>query len=99
MGRPVGLLDLRLYTLPVITVCVMVRTRVGSGPRLALIKAWVFFVPESRDPAVSGPDPTQRGPEPILGVWFAPVEVPDLSRRSGLHIHGSDTPMGVRTYC
>jgi hypothetical protein len=27
-------------------------------PRLALIKAWVFFVPESRDPAVSGPDPT-----------------------------------------
>jgi hypothetical protein len=46
----------------------MVRTRVGSGPRLALIKAWVFFVPESRDPAVSGPDPTQRGPEPILGV-------------------------------
>ena len=37
---------------------------VGSGhvsapdPRLALIKAWVFSVPESRDPAVSGPDPT-----------------------------------------
>jgi hypothetical protein len=27
-------------------------------PRLALIKAWVFFVPESRDPAESGPDPT-----------------------------------------
>jgi hypothetical protein len=27
-------------------------------PRLALIKAWVFFVLESRDPAVSGPDPT-----------------------------------------
>jgi hypothetical protein len=25
--------------------------------RLALIKAWVFFVLESRDPAVSGPDP------------------------------------------
>jgi hypothetical protein len=44
-------------------------------PRLALIKAWVFFVPESRDPAVSGPDPTQRGPESILGVRFAPVEI------------------------
>jgi hypothetical protein len=40
---------------------------------------------------VSGPDPTQRGPEPILGVRFAPVEVLDLSRRSGLYIQGSDT--------
>jgi hypothetical protein len=60
-------------------------------PRLPLVKAWVFFVPESRDPAVSGLDPTQRGLEPILGVRFAPVEVPDLSRRSGLHIQGSDT--------
>jgi hypothetical protein len=34
----------------------------APDPRLALIKAWVFFVSESRDPAVSGPDPTQRGP-------------------------------------
>jgi hypothetical protein len=30
----------------------------APGPRLALIKAWVFFVLESRDPAVSGSDPT-----------------------------------------
>ena len=30
----------------------------APDPRLALIKAWVFSVPESRDPAVSGPDPT-----------------------------------------
>jgi hypothetical protein len=30
-------------------------------PRLTLLKAWVFFVPESREPAVSGPDPpTER---------------------------------------
>jgi hypothetical protein len=63
----------------------------ASDPRLALVKAWVFFVPESRDPAMSSPDPTQRGPEPILGVRFASVEVPDLSRRSGLHIQGSGT--------
>jgi hypothetical protein len=63
----------------------------APNPRLALIKAWVFSVPESRDPAVSGPDPSQRGPEPILGVWFAPVEVLDLTRRSGLYIQGSDT--------
>jgi hypothetical protein len=63
----------------------------APDPRLALIKAWVFFVPESREPAVSGPDPTQRGPEPILGVRFAPVEVLDLIRRSSLYIQGSDT--------
>jgi hypothetical protein len=60
-------------------------------PRLALIKAWVFSVPKSRDPAVSGPDPTQRGPDPILGVQFAPVEVLDLTRRPSLYIQGSDT--------
>jgi hypothetical protein len=63
----------------------------APDPRLALIKAWVFFVPKSRDPAVSGPDPTQRGPEPVLGVRFAPVGVLDLTRRSGLYIQGSDT--------
>jgi hypothetical protein len=51
----------------------------------------VFFVPESRDPAVSGPDPTQRGPEPILGVRFAPVEVLNLTQRSGPYIQRSST--------
>jgi hypothetical protein len=63
----------------------------APDPRLALIKAWVFSVPESRDPAVSGQDPTQRGPEPILGVRFVPVEVLDLTRRPGLYIQGSGT--------
>ena len=63
----------------------------APGPRLALIKAWAFSVPESRDPAVSGPDPTQRGSDPILGVRSAPVEVLDLTRRPGLYIQGSDT--------
>jgi hypothetical protein len=63
----------------------------APDPRLALIKAWVFFVPESRDPAVSGSDPTQMGPDPIRGVRTAPVEVQDLTQRSGLHIQGSDT--------
>jgi hypothetical protein len=63
----------------------------APDPRLALIKAWVFFVLESRDPAVSGLDPTQRGPEPILGVRFAALEVLDLTRRSGLYTQGSDT--------
>jgi hypothetical protein len=56
-----------------------------------LIKAWVFFVPESRDPVVSGPDPTQRGLEPVLGVRFAPVEVLDLTWRSGPYVQGFGT--------
>jgi hypothetical protein len=40
---------------------------------------------------VSGPDPTQRGLQPILGVQSALVEVLDLTRRSDLYIQGSDT--------
>jgi hypothetical protein len=30
----------------------------APDPRSALIKAWVFFVLESRDPTVSSPDPS-----------------------------------------
>ena len=67
--------------------------------RLALIKAWLLFVPESRDPAVSGPDPTQRGPEPILGVRFAPVEVLDLTRRSGPTDTSWDVSSFLATWC
>jgi hypothetical protein len=63
----------------------------APDPRLALIKAWVFFVLESRDPAVSGPGTTQRGPGPIPGVRFAPTEVLDLARRSGSYTQGSGT--------
>jgi hypothetical protein len=63
----------------------------ASDPRLALIKACVFFIPESRFFAVSGPDPTQRGPGPVPGVRFTPVEVLDLTRRSGPHVQGSGT--------
>jgi hypothetical protein len=63
----------------------------APDPRLALIKAWVFFIPESRDPAVSGPDPTHRGPRPVPGVRFAPVVVLDLTRRFGLYMQGSGT--------
>jgi hypothetical protein len=63
----------------------------APDPRLALIKAWVFFVLESRDPAVSGLDPTQRGPGPVPGVRLVPVEVLDITLRSGLYIQGSST--------
>jgi hypothetical protein len=40
---------------------------------------------------VSGPDPTKRSPRPIPGVRFAPVEVLDLTRGSGLYIQGFGT--------
>jgi hypothetical protein len=63
----------------------------APDPRLALIKVWVFFVSESRDPAVSGSDPTQRGSRPILGVRLVPMEVLDLARRSGPYMQGFGT--------
>jgi hypothetical protein len=63
----------------------------APDPRLALSKAWVFFVLESRDPAEGGPGPTQRGPGPIPGVWSAPAEVQDPTQRSGPDMLGSDT--------
>jgi hypothetical protein len=49
----------------------------APNPHLSLIKAWLFSVPESWDPAVGGPDPIQRGPNPIREVWLAHVEVLD----------------------
>jgi hypothetical protein len=63
----------------------------APNPHLTLIKAWVFFVSEYRDPAVSGPDPTQRGPGLGPGVRFVPVEVLDLARRFGPYMQGSGT--------
>jgi hypothetical protein len=61
----------------------------APNPRLVLIKVRVLFVPESWDPVVSGPDPRQRGPGPLPGVRFMPVEVLDLTRRSGPYTQGS----------
>jgi hypothetical protein len=63
----------------------------APDPRLTLIKAWVSFVPESRDPAEGGPDLTQRGPGPVPGVRSVFAEVMDPARWSGPHMQGSDT--------
>jgi hypothetical protein len=63
----------------------------APDPHLALTKAWVFFVSESRDPAEGGLDPTQRGLGPILGVRSVPTEVLDPARRSGPDMQGSGT--------
>jgi hypothetical protein len=69
-------------------------------PRLALIKAWVFLVSESRDPAVSGPDPTLRGPGPVRGSGLDPRRSWTLSggpvricRGSALSHGGPDPPL------
>jgi hypothetical protein len=65
-------------------------------PRLALIKAWVFFVSKSRDPAVSGPDPTQRCPGLVPGARD-PSQGPSLylwrswTLPGGPYMQGSDT--------
>jgi hypothetical protein len=72
----------------------------APDPRLALIKAWVFFVSKSRDPAMSGPDPTQRGPGPIPGVRVCtrggPEPLPEVrSAYTGVWY----PPMEVRTHC
>jgi hypothetical protein len=58
----------------------------SPDPRVALIKAWVFFVLESRDPAESGPDPIQRGLGPVPVVRSVPTEVLDPAWRSGLYM-------------
>jgi hypothetical protein len=72
----------------------------APDPCLSLIKAWVFSVPESRDPAVSGPDPIQRGLNPIREVRLAYVEVLDHTRSPGFVYAGvQHFPMGVRTHC
>jgi hypothetical protein len=42
----------------------------APDPRLTLIKG--ILCPRIRDLAVSGPDPTQRGPGPVPGVWARP---------------------------
>jgi hypothetical protein len=64
----------------------------APDPLLTLIKAWVFFVPVSRDLAVSGPDPAQGGGSGTRSRGpGTPVEVLDLTRRSGPCVQGSDT--------
>jgi hypothetical protein len=77
----------------------MVRTRVGSGPRLALIKAWVFFVPEYRYPVVSGPDPTHGVRDPSQGSSLRPWRSWTLPGGPVCIYRGPTLSHGVRTHC
>jgi hypothetical protein len=49
-----------------------------------LFQARVYSVLEPWDTIVGDPDPPQGGPDPILGVRLAHVEVLDQPWRSGL---------------
>jgi hypothetical protein len=65
-----------------------------STPGPCLSKAWVFSVPESQDPAVGSPDPTQRGLGPVPGIRVAPVGVPVLSQGSVYMYRGPELSHG-----
>jgi hypothetical protein len=62
----------------------------APDPHLALVKAWVFFVPESRDLAVSGPNPAHGDPGPVPGVWARPWRFWTLSE-GPVRTHGGPT--------
>jgi hypothetical protein len=77
----------------------MVRACVSTGPRMASIKAGIFFALGSRDPTVSGPDPPEgsgtrpRGPVCICGGLEPHPEV------RVVHPGVRHFPVGVRTHC
>jgi hypothetical protein len=48
----------------------------APDPRLALIKAWVFFIPRSRDPAVRGGVGCRCWPRVVARVWGEPWSGP-----------------------
>jgi hypothetical protein len=75
-------------------------THVDTGPpprsssRPVQFKARVCSVLGPWDLPVGGLDPIRGGPNPILGVRLAQVEVRDQPWRSGLYIQGSETNLG-----
>jgi hypothetical protein len=72
----------------------------APDPRLTLIKAWVFFVPESQDLAVSGPDPAQGGVrDPSQGSGHARGGSGPYPEVRSVCIGVRHFPIGVRTHC
>jgi hypothetical protein len=63
----------------------------APDPRLSPDQGTSMFCPRTLGPHYGRPGPHTGGPDPILGVWLAHVEVLDQSWRSGLYIQGSDT--------
>jgi hypothetical protein len=50
-----------------------------------------MLYPGTLGPHYGWPGPDTRGPDPILGIWFAHMEVLDQTWRPGPYIQGSDT--------
>ena len=69
----------------------------ASDPCLS--KVWVFSVPESWDPAVGSPDPTQKGLGPVPGVRVMPAGSWTLSGGSVYMYKGLALSHGVWTHC
>jgi hypothetical protein len=71
-----------------------------SAPDPCLSKAWVFFAPESQDPAMGSPNPMQRGLGPVPKVRVALAGVLDLAPEVQSTCTGVwHFPMGARTHC
>jgi hypothetical protein len=60
-------------------------------PRLGPVQGPSMFCPKTLGPYCGWPRPHRGGPDPILGVRLAHVEVLDQLWRSELYIHGSST--------
>jgi hypothetical protein len=69
----------------------MVRTHVNTGPSPGLDQGLGILSLGIPGPYCEQSGPLLRGPGPVPGVWFVPVEVLNLARRSGLCIQGSGT--------
>jgi hypothetical protein len=71
----------------------------APDPHLTLIKVWVFFVPGSRNLAVSDPVPAQGGPGPVPGVRARPWRFwtllggPISTYRGPVLSHGGPDPL------
>jgi hypothetical protein len=63
----------------------------APDPRLSPVQGLSMFYPGTLGPHCGRPGPHTRGPDPILVVRLAHVEVLDQPWRSGLYIQGSGT--------
>jgi hypothetical protein len=71
----------------------------APDPCLALIKARVLFVPKSRNPVVSDPDPPEGSgthPRGLVCTYGGPEPRPEVR---SVHLGVRHFPVGVRTHC
>jgi hypothetical protein len=71
----------------------------APDPRLALIKAWVFFTLESRDPTVSSPAPPEGSGTHPGGLVCTCGGLEPRPEVRAVHPGVRHFPVGVRTHC